>query len=63
MTEVTIALTTSERRRLDLAAAAMGKSPEQMVADELRFRYGLRLRAADVVELRASANEVSDGHD
>lgn len=63
MHELTIQLTDAERRRVDLAAAAMGKTPEQLVADELRYRFGMLIRAADVIELRGAIEDVNDGCD
>lgn len=62
MPDITIALTDDEKRRLDLAAAALGKSAEQMVSDELRLRYSVMTRLSDVVILRG-VREVNRGHD
>jgi plasmid stability protein len=62
MPDLTIALTDGEKRRLDIAAAALGKSVEQLVSDELRWRYLMVTRASDVVILKGSV-EVSHGHD
>lgn len=62
MPDLTIALTDDEKRRLDLAAAALGKSASELVSDELRHRYALLTRVSDVVMLNADAG-VSDGHD
>lgn len=63
MHELTIKLTARERLRLDLAAAALGKSPEELVADELRYRFGMLTRAADVTELRSAMKDATDGRD
>ena len=52
MPELTIQLTPAEKRRLDLAAAALGKSVDEMVADELRYRYELLTFPPDVRVLR-----------
>lgn len=48
MPDLLIQLTTEELRRLNLAAAALGKTPEQMVSDELHDRYALMTQASDV---------------
>lgn len=63
MHELTIRLTDVERRRVDLAAAALGKTPAELIADELRYRFGMLTQAADVVELRSAMGDVTDGCD
>ena len=62
MPDLTIALTDDEKRRLDIAAAALGKSAAQMVSDELRQRYALLTRISDVVVFTGGA-EVCNGSD
>jgi hypothetical protein len=57
MSELIIMLTSDERRRLDLAAAALGKTATQMVADELHARYGVLGKVSDVVLLHPSPQE------
>lgn len=63
MHEVRIHLTDAERLQVDLAAAALGKTPGEMVADELRYRFGMLTRASDVVELRRAMGDSTDGCD
>lgn len=52
MHEITVLLTDEEKLCLEGAAAAMGKTPGQLVADELRHRHGLPNVSGYVVELR-----------
>lgn len=52
MPEIDITLTADELRRLQQAAALVGKTVEQLAADELRARYALGSTAGKVVLLR-----------
>jgi hypothetical protein len=63
MHDITIHLTDAEKRMVDLAAAAMGKTTAELLADELRYRCGMLTRAADVVALRTARKDGTDGCD
>jgi hypothetical protein len=62
MCELIIMLTNDERRRADLAAAALGKTVAEMVADELHARYGVLEQGSEVVLLQLKPQEGTDGH-
>ena len=65
MPEIAIDVTEAERRRIEMAAAATGKTVEQMVADELRSRYALLDLPGKVIPLRLRPKKggAGDGHD
>lgn len=51
MPDIAIHLTAEESRRLQQAAASLGTTPEQLVADEIRRRYALASRIGQVIPL------------
>ncbi|MEO5811567.1 MAG: hypothetical protein ABIU96_04025 [Rhodanobacter sp.] len=63
MHDLIIHLTDAEKRRVDLAAAAVGKTPAELVADELRYRFGMLTQTANVLELRVAMEDAVDGCD
>jgi hypothetical protein len=63
MPAIEIDVTDAELRRIETAALGLGKTVEQMVADELRARYALLDLPGKVVRLRPWKGEGERGHD
>lgn len=65
MPEIAIDVTEAEMQRIAAAAAMLGKTVEQMVADELRARYALLDLPGKVIplRLRSRKGEGGRGHD
>lgn len=65
MPDFEITLSDSEASRLRQVAFALGTTPEQLAADELRRRYLLPAAAGNIVPLlpRANTKGLDHGHD